>query len=228
MNIVKYFEAVTGHVFKNVDLITEAVTHSSYANENKMHSMPCNERLEFLGDSVLSIIISEYLFTHKPIIDEGDMTRIRAALVCETTLAGAARSIDLGSVLLLGHGEARTGGRNRSSVLADAMEAVLAALYLDSGYDAARSWILNLLDKDLKKALAGRLHHDYKTSLQELIQSKSNEKLVYELVREEGPDHDKVFEVVIKFSDKIIGSGIGKSKKEAEQQAAKNAMEVVQ
>ena len=215
-------EQEIGYVFQNKDLIYEALSHSSYANEKKKqrHS---NERLEFLGDSVLSVVVSQYLFEHYKDLPEGELTKIRAALVCEKSLHKFALKIHLGDYLLLGKGEAHTGGRERPSILADAFEAVIAAVYLDGGLEAARTHIQHFIPKTLPENRS-MLFGDYKTALQEIIQKNPEEKVDYQLVEESGPDHSKTFVVEVRLNSNVIGKGTGKSKKEAEQMAAKEAL----
>ncbi len=223
-DIVQFFEKETGHRFQNVRLLEEALTHSSYANEK---GCVCNERLEFLGDSVLGIIVSRQLYFYTPSISEGEMTRARATVVCEKTLADCAARIGLGNVLRLGKGEARTGGAKRASVLADAMEAVIAALYLDAGFTVTQKWVGSLLEGAVMEALSGQNTRDHKTMLQERFQSKNAKALVYTVLEETGPDHDKSFSVGVLYDDKMLGCGTGRSKKQAEQAAAKNALEAL-
>jgi len=200
-----------------------AMTHSSYANETR--SAESNERLEFLGDAVLSIVVSDYLFQHFHMA-EGDLTRTRSALVCEKSLCGFAREIGLGEHLLLGRGEEITGGRDRPSVLADAFEALIAAIYLDGGIEQARNFILPFVER----ALQGEIDQgftDYKTQLQEIVQKNPGELLSYRLVEESGPDHDKRFVVEVLLNSNVIGKGEGRSKKAAEQAAAREALELM-
>ena len=213
--------------FKNKNLIKTAWTHSSYANENRQKRLNYNERLEFLGDSVLSLITSEYLYKNFSHMPEGDLTKIRAALVCEKSLYEFAKELDLGSHLYLGKGENATNGRNRSSILADAFEATLAALYLDGGYENAKKFCLPFIEKSVEKAINGLMFKDYKTSLQEIIQKNKGEILTYKLEKEEGPDHDKKFYINVYLNSNIIGRGIGRTKKDAEQNAAKEALELM-
>ncbi len=215
-------EQEIGYIFRNQDLIYEALSHSSYANEKKKqrHS---NERLEFLGDSVLSVVVSQYLFEHYQDLPEGELTKIRAALVCEKSLHKFALRIHLGDYLLLGKGEAHTGGRERPSILADAFEAVIAAIYLDGGLEAARKHILHFIPERIPEKHS-MLFGDYKTALQEVIQKNPEEKVDYRLIEESGPDHNKTFVVEVCLNSNVIGKGTGKSKKEAEQMAAKEAL----
>lgn len=218
-------EEQIGYHFQNQDFIYEALSHSSYANEKKKHRKS-NERLEFLGDSVLSIVVSQYLFEHYPDLPEGELTKIRAALVCEKSLHRFALRIHLGDYLLLGKGEAHTGGRERPSILADAFEAVIAAVYLDGGLEAAREHILHFIPKNIPEKHS-MLFGDYKTALQEVIQKNPEEKVDYQLIEESGPDHNKTFVVEVYLNSNVIGKGIGKSKKEAEQMAAREALSLM-
>lgn len=211
-----------GYTFRNRELIHEALSHSSYANENKKQRRS-NERLEFLGDSVLSVVVSQHLFTNYPDLPEGELTKIRAALVCEESLHRFALQIGLGEFLLVGKGEEHTGGRERPSLLADAFEAVIAAIYLDGGLEAAREHIMHYIPKKLPENRAV-LFGDYKTALQEVIQKNPEEKVEYILTSESGPDHDKQFVVEVCLNSNVIGRGQGKSKKKAEQMAAKEAL----
>ncbi|SCY84857.1 ribonuclease III [Alkaliphilus peptidifermentans] len=218
------FQSVITYSFKNPQLIDEALTHSSFANEMKTKKVIHNERLEFLGDSILSLAISDYIFHQYKHLPEGELTKVRANVVCESSLASKARLINIGEYLLLGKGEDNTGGRNRGSILADAFEAVIGAIYLDGGFNDARSFILSLMTDLIDMAVNGKLVKDYKTHLQELLQSKSTEKIIYNVVKETGPDHDKTFDIEILFGGKVLGEGQGKSKKEAEQNAAMQAI----
>ena len=217
-------EKEIGYSFKKQEYLTVALTHSSYANENKSGGTN-NERQEFLGDAVLSIIVSDYLFRNKN-APEGELTKIRASLVCEPALAQFAVKFKLGEHLLLGKGEEHNGGRTRPSILADAFEAVLAAIYLDGGIEAARSFLLPLISDAALNATSKDLH-DYKTQLQEIIQKNPEEKINYVLVGEDGPDHNKWFSVQVHLNSNVIGQGSGKSKKIAEQQAAKEALNLM-
>lgn len=222
---MEQFENILQYKFRNKDLLHEALSHSSYANENKK-ARNSNERLEFLGDSVLSIVVSQYLFEHFKHLPEGELTKIRASLVCEKALFVFAQEIDLGDYILLGKGEEHTGGRERASILADAFEAVIAAIYLDGGLEAARKHILRFIPKNIEqgKSIA---FNDYKTILQEIIQKNPEEKVQYILADESGPDHDKVFHVQVYLNSNVIGNGKGRSKKQAEQMAAKEALELM-
>ena len=206
-----------GHSYKNIDLLRTALTHSSYANEYKIKD---NERLEFLGDSVLSIIISDYIFKKLQNVNEGDLTKFRATLVCEQSLAEVAKKINLGSLIKLGRGEEKSGGRERASVVSDAFEAVLASIYLDAGMETARKWLLNLMQDEIVEVLQGKRYGDYKTMLQERIQHGNVGKVTYRVVKEFGKDHNKTFEVEVLVDGLVKNKGVGKSKKEAEQMAA--------
>ena len=210
-------EKVIGYEFKNRNLLTHALTHSSYANEKHWDKTRCNERLEFLGDAVLELVSSNFLFRKYPTMPEGEMTKLRASLVCEPTLAFCAESISLGNYLLLGKGEDLTGGRKRPSVVSDAMEAVIGAIYLDGGLANAKEFIYRYILNDIEHK---QLFYDSKTILQEIVQAEFKEGLVYELLNEEGPDHNKTFEVCVKLGDRVIGNGSGRTKKAAEQLAA--------
>ena len=214
---MKVFEQNIQYTFKDKSLLTLALTHSSYANESKNH-IEYNERLEFLGDAVLQLVTSEKLYKENPNMPEGKMSKTRAALVCEDALANYSRQIDLGRFMLLGRGEDNTGGRERPSILADAFEALIGAIFLDGGIAPAKKFVLRFLnDKNLHL-------QDYKTLLQEIIQQNPGERLSYIVVNEEGPDHDKSFTVEVHLNSNPIGHGEGKSKKQAEQQAAKEAL----
>ena len=213
-------EQKLGYHFQNRALLENALTHSSYANENRGRGLQSNERLEFLGDSVLGMVTADYLYRVHPDLPEGDLTRTRAALVCEGSLVEVARELDLGSHLLLGKGEDAGGGRERPSIVADAVEALLAAVYLDGGIGSARKVITRfILDAEEEKTGS----RDYKTALQELVQRESGQVLEYRLTGSTGPDHAKVFQGAVDLNGAPIGSGEGRSKKEAEQAAAKAA-----
>ncbi len=214
-----------GYKFRNIAFLETGVTHSSFSNETKNH-VPYNERQEFLGDAVLSIIVSDYIFENYTKLPEGELTKLRASLVCEKSLCGFANEIELGSFLRLGHGEELMGGRERPSILADAFEAVLAAIYLDGGIEPATKLVLGFVKKALEH-VENAAFKDYKTLLQEIIQKNPEERLTYMLVGESGPDHDKRFEVDVMLNSNVIGHGIGKSKKAAEQHAAKEALELM-
>ena len=220
--MIKDMEEEIGYHFKNISLLQNALTHSSYANERWHNSLLSNERLEFLGDSILGMLVAEYLFRNFPDRPEGELTRMRADMVCEKTLAGVAEKIHLGQHLLLGHGEEQGGGRSRESILADAVESVIAASFLDGGMEAALHFIKTFI---LVEVPVSQLHNmDYKTKLQELVQQKKNQVLSYKLVAETGPDHDKHFEVSVSLNGQEVGRGEGRSKKRAEQEAARLAI----
>ncbi len=218
-------EKAIEYEFKNKKLLTEALSHSSYANENK-RNRKSNERLEFLGDSVLSIVVSQYLFEHFSHFPEGDLTKIRASLVCEKSLHLFAKRIELGKFLLLGKGEENTGGRERASILADAFEALIAAIFLDGGLESARNHILKFIPEDISLQKS-TVFNDYKTILQEVIQQNPEEKVEYVMVEQTGPDHNKAFTVNVCLNTNVIGVGTGRSKKEAEQMAAREALELM-
>lgn len=218
-------EEKLGYKFKNRKYLEIGMTHSSFANETKEH-VPYNERQEFLGDAVLSIIVSDYIFENYTKLPEGELTKLRASLVCEKSLCGFATELELGSFLRLGHGEELMGGRERPSILADAFEAMLAAIYLDGGIEPATEVVLGFVKKALEH-VENVAFKDYKTLLQEIIQKNPEERLTYALVGESGPDHDKRFEVDVMLNSNVIGHGIGKSKKAAEQIAAKEALELM-
>ena len=223
--MIKDLETAIGYRFQNIQLLQNALTHSSYANERWHNSLLSNERLEFLGDSVLGMLVADYLYRAFPDRPEGELTRMRADMVCETTLAAAANRIGLGEHLLLGHGEERFGGRTRNSILADAMESVIAASFLDGGLDAALKIVQQFI---LVEVPVTKLHNaDYKTALQELVQQKKNQVLSYALVGQSGPDHDKQFDVEVSLNGTVVGKGTGRSKKRAEQDAAHSAIEVL-
>jgi ribonuclease-3 len=220
--MIKDLETAIGYRFRNISLLQNALTHSSYANERWHNSLLCNERLEFLGDSVLGMLVAEYLYRTFPDRPEGELTRMRADMVCEKTLANVANSIGLGEHLLLGHGEEQSKGRTRNSILADAMESVIAACFLDGGMEAAEGIVKRFI---LTEVPVKKMHNaDYKTALQELVQQKKNQVLAYSLIGESGPDHDKQFVVAVSLNGKPVGQGTGTSKKRAEQMAAQAAI----
>lgn len=221
--MVKDLENTIGYRFRNITLLQNALTHSSYANEYWHNSLKSNERLEFLGDSVLGMVVAEYLYRSFPERPEGELTRMRADMVCEQSLAGVANRLELGQHLLLGHGETQSGGAERPSILADAVESIIAACFLDGGMKAARQFIEKFILCDVPVT---RMHNaDFKTALQELVQRKKNQVLEYTLTGESGPDHDKRFAVELTLNGEVVGVGIGSSKKRAEQEAARAAME---
>ena len=218
-------EKQLNYIFRNPALLEEALRHSSYANEHRTDRLSSNERLEFLGDSVLGFVTAEFLFLQHPDLPEGDLTRIRAALVCEQSLYEVARKLNLGAYLKLGRGEESGGGRTRTSILADATEAVFAAVYLDGGIAAASELIHRCLLEAEREEVVEERRRDYKTALQELVQRQADQVLTYRMVGEEGPDHAKTFAAEVLLNGKPIGSGSGHSKKEAEQAAARSALE---
>ena len=223
--MIKELEMAIGYRFQNIGLLQNALAHSSYANERWHNSLMSNERLEFLGDSVLGMLVADFLYRSFPDRPEGELTRMRADMVCERTLANVAHSLGLGQHLLLGKGEEQGGGRSRDSILADAVESVIAACYLDGGMDAAKAFVEKfiLVNVPLRKLN----NADYKTALQELVQQKKNQMIAYRLVGESGPDHDKQFRVELTINGEIAGTGIGSSKKRAEQDAARQALEAL-
>lgn len=219
--MVSKLEGKIHYIFKNKNYAETALTHSSYANETKRGQ--CNERMEFLGDAVLSIIVSDYLFKTYNKKAEGDLSKLRASIVCEKALCTYAESIDLGGCLLLGKGEKSSGGNKRPSILADAFEAVIAAIYLDSGIEQASEFVMPFIVREIERPAVNHFK-DYKTVLQEIVQQSGGERLEYVLVDERGPDHDKHFVFEVHLNSNVIGRGGGKSKREAEQQAAHEAL----
>ena len=213
-----------GYRFKDENLLVKALTHSSYIKEKDEGCDKNNERLEFLGDAIFDAVISEELYRRLAGIEEGKLTKLRALIVCEKSLAGCGRQIGLGGCMLLGKGEEHTGGRDKDAVLADALEAVIGAVFLDGGYDAARNMVLNIFKDRIDHTVTGKTTGDYKTELQEMIQAKGENRILYLTDKEEGPDHDKTFYVSLFYADTLIGRGQGKNKKEAEQNAAKEAL----
>ena len=218
---IQNLENEIGYVFNDRELLMQALTHSSYVNDRKMDKNLCNERLEFLGDAILEMTSSEFLYSEYPEKDEGELTKLRASLVSETPLATVAGEIGLGEYLYLGHGEERTGGRTRYSVTSDAVEAVIGAIYLDGGIEPARAFVRKYILNDIENK---KLFHDSKTVLQEIVQKYHRGTLTYRLVKEEGPDHDKNYGMNALIDEKIIGYGEGRTKKAAEQQAAYSAI----
>ena len=216
-NMLKELQDRIGYHFHDDKLLKKAMVHSSYANEKHLPKYECNERLEFLGDAVLELISSEFLFSLHKTMPEGQLTKTRASMVCEPALAFCARDIELGKYLLLGKGEDATGGRKRESVTSDAMEALIGAIYLDGGFANAKEFIERFILKDLENK---KLFYDSKTILQEIVQSNFKEPVSYELLGEKGPDHNKVFEVAVQIGDDRYGVGFGRTKKAAEQEAA--------
>lgn len=222
---MKGLEAAIGYTFRDPSLLQEALTHSSYANEQKGRQ-PYNERLEFLGDAVLSIVVSDYIYEHCPDMPEGGLTKLRAYLVCEKSLFGFAQQIELGSYIRLSNGERKNGGASRPSIVSDAFEALIAAIYLDGGMEPARRHILRFIVPEIENRHSATFS-DYKTALQEIIQKNPGERLEYILVGSSGPDHNKHFKVEVHLNSNVIGRGGGRSKKEAEQQAAREALELM-
>lgn len=218
---MKQLEERLGYHFKDEALLRHALIHSSWSNEHKLGAQRSNERLEFLGDSILGFVTAEHLFRQNPDAEEGTLTRTRAALVCEGSLHDVAQTLELGKFLSLGHGEETGGGRMRASILADAVEAVFAAIYLDGGIDAARAVITRLI---LERGVISTVQKDHKTALQEVVQRTPGQKLAYSLVAESGPDHQKEFVAAVCLNGTEIGRGTGRSKKEAEQSAAQAAL----
>lgn len=224
--LTRDLETALGYHFQNVTLLQNALTHSSYANERWRNSLASNERLEFLGDAVLGVTVAEYLYCQFPNVPEGDLTRTRADLVCEKTLAKVANGLGLGRFLLLGHGEEQGGGRSRDSILADATEAVIAAAFLDGGWPAAKGIIERLILNQTPE-VSHPQNVDYKTMLQELVQQKKDQVIAYILTGESGPDHAKEFTVEVTLNGEVVGTGTGSSKKRAEQSAAHAAIQTL-
>lgn len=221
MDKLKELEKKIGYKFKDPALLKQAMMHSSYINEKHLEKYQCNERLEFLGDAVLELVSSEYLFLESPTVSEGELTRTRASMVCEPSLAFCAKDINLGSYLLLGKGEEATGGRERASVTSDALEALIGAVYLDGGFTNAKEFIQKFVLNDLEDK---KLFYDSKTILQEMVQAQVQDGISYHLIGEEGPDHNKSFSVEVRIGDAVYGEGAGRTKKAAEQEAAYRAI----
>lgn len=221
MRKIRELEEKIGYCFQDQELLKHALRHSSYVNEKHMKKHECNERLEFLGDAVLEVVSSEFLFFEHQTMPEGELTKKRASMVCEPALAFCARYIDLGEYLLLGKGEEATGGRKRDSVTSDAMEALIGAIYLDGGFASAKEFIHRFILNDLENK---KLFFDSKTILQEIVQGSSDEHVSYELIREEGPDHNKTFCTAVRIGGRTYGEGEGRTKKASEQQAAYQAI----
>ena len=221
MRKIRELEGKIGYCFQDQELLKHALRHSSYVNEKHMKKHECNERLEFLGDAVLAVVSSEFLFFEHQTMPEGELTKKRASMVCEPALAFCARDIDLGEYLLLGKGEEATGGRKRDSVTSDAMEALIGAIYLDGGFASAKEFIHRFILNDLENK---KLFFDSKTILQEIVQGSSDEHVSYELIREEGPDHNKTFCTAVRIGGRTYGEGEGRTKKASEQQAAYQAI----
>lgn len=222
---LKELESVIHYTFSDMKKLLLALTHSSFANEKKCDGLCSNERLEFLGDAVLNIVTSDYIYRNFPSLPEGELTKTRAAIVCEGSLMKCANRIGLGSYLMLGKGEENTGGRTRTSILSDAFEALIGAIYLDGGLQQASGFIFNIMSELFRDISSNELYKDYKTQFQELVQKKGEQRISYRILEEKGPDHDKVFVVQAYVGDNALGTGEGKSKKEAEQLAAKAALD---
>lgn len=223
-NELKELQEIIGYTFKDIKILNAALTHSSYIaskNEYQLH----NERLEFIGDSILSMIISLYLYQKCKNSPEGQLTRFRAGIVCENSLYNASNNLNLGRFLLLSKGEENTGGRERVSILADAFEALIAAIYLDGGFKKARTFVLSNLQGTINDVLQNKIFSDYKSFLQEYVQKSNSGKLNYKITKEEGPDHNKTFEAALYLDNTVIGRGTGHSKKDAQQAAAREAIE---
>ena len=222
MEQIKEFQEKIGYQFQQEGLLRQALTHSSYANEHRMKKLSDNERLEFLGDAVLEIVTSDFLYHEHSDVPEGELTRVRASIVCEQTLAFCTRALNLGDYLFLGKGEDQTGGRKRKSILSDAFEAIIGAIYLDGGFEPAKDFVLKFILNDIEHK---QLFYDSKTILQELVQEKGLQPIEYVLTGEEGPDHDKCFTVVVQVNGQVVGNGTGHTKKAAEQAAAYQAIQ---
>lgn len=217
-------ERIIGYTFQDMELLNQALIHSSFTNEHRMDKLYNNERLEFLGDAVLEVVTSEFLYMNYPDQPEGELTKKRASLVCEPTLAFCGRELSLGRYLRLGKGEDATGGRTRDSIISDAVEAVIGAIYLDGGFANAKEFVLKYILTDIEHK---QLFYDSKTTLQEIVQGEYTSEVVYVLTKEEGPDHNKTFTVEAQLEGKVIGHGQGRTKKAAEQQAAYNAIRLL-
>jgi len=224
LDALNKFSAKLSVQFTNINLLHQALTHTSYANECKSSIIMHNERLEFLGDAVLDLVVSKYLFCQLPNLPEGELTKARAVVVCEPALARCGARLGIGEYLFLGKGEASSGGRERTSIIADAFEAIIGAIYLDSGFDHAAAFVLAQLKTDLLVVERGEYVKDYKTLLQEVVQKNNDSKILYEIIEESGPDHHKMFKVAVVVNAKQLGIGLGRSKKEAEQLAANQAL----
>lgn len=220
-NDLRELEQKIGYEFRNKDLLVRAMTHSSYVHEKKMKKKECNERQEFLGDAVLELVSSEFLFHEYPEKPEGELTKLRASAVCEKALAYTAKELELGEFLLMGKGEDATGGRKRDSITSDAVEALIGGIYLDSGFANAKEFVLRYVLNDLEHK---RLFYDSKTILQEMVQRESDKEIQYRLLKEEGPDHNKMFTVEVLVNTESFGTGAGRTKKAAEQEAAYRAI----
>ena len=223
---IQALEKSLKYTFKDKQILIKALSHSSFSNELKSKNIKseCNERLEFFGDSILSLIVSEYLYTNYPDLPEGELSKVRAGTVCEKALAKFAKEISLGDYLFLGHGEEITNGRERASILADAFEALLAAMYIDGGIEPIKSFLLPFTTEEIKEIIARGNTKDYKSMLQQFVQQEHGDVLEYKLVNESGPAHDRIFETNAYLNNNVIGKGVGKSKRESEQNAAKEAL----
>ncbi len=224
--IIIGLEEKLGYDFKDKQLLIKALSHSSFANELKSKNIKaeCNERLEFFGDSILSLTVSEYLYTNYPNLPEGELSKVRAGTVCEKALSKFARTIGLGNYLFLGHGEEITHGRDRSSILADAFEAILAAMYIDGGIEPVKAFLMPFATEEIKEIIARGNTKDYKSMLQQFVQQEQSDVLEYRLINEYGPAHERVFETEAVLNNNVIGKGTGRSKRESEQNAAKEAL----
>lgn len=225
LNIVETLESRIGYTYRNKQYAVNALVHSSYSNEHHNFAAKNNERLEFLGDAILDFVMSLVLYNNEKRFSEGEMSKLRALIVCETSLDACARKIGLGELIMLGKGEEANGGRIRPSILSDAMEAIIGSIYLDGGIDEAEGFIMHLLGDIYHKAVEGMLFMDYKTALQEELQKSGDIPIQYKLIESIGPDHSKTFKMSVYANNKAIGTGVGKSKKDAEQMAAKAALE---
>lgn len=223
--IVKTLERRIGYTYRNKQYAINALVHSSFSNEHHNFAAKNNERLEFLGDAILDFVMSLMLYNNAKNFSEGEMSKLRALIVCEASLAACARKIGLGDLIMLGKGEEANGGRTRPSILSDAMEAIIGSIYLDGGIDEADGFIMHLLGDIYQKAVEGMLFMDYKTALQEELQKSGDVQIQYKLIKSTGPDHAKIFKMSVYTNGKAIGTGVGKSKKDAEQMAAKAALE---
>lgn len=221
---MKLLEETIEYSFKDKGNLLLALTHSSYANEKRNEKLCSNERIEFLGDAVLNIVISEYIYGRYTNLSEGELTKTRASIVCEASLMKCANAIGLGNYLLLGKGEENTGGRTRTSILSDAFEALIGSIYIDGGLTEARSFIYSSMQEVIGGSFTGEAFVDYKTMLQEIVQKSGELKLQYKILQEKGPDHNKQFVAQVALGDRVLGKGEGRSKKEAEQNAAKVAL----
>ena len=225
LNIVNTLESRIGYTYRNKQYAVNALVHSSFSNEHHNFAAKSNDRLEFLGDAILDFVMSLVLYNNEKQFSEGEMSKLRALIVCEASLDACARKIGLGELVMLGKGEEANGGRVRPSILSDAMEAIIGSIYLDGGIDEAEGFIMHLLGDIYLKAVEGMLFMDYKTALQEELQKSGDIPIQYKLIESIGPDHSKTFKMSVYANGKIIGTGVGKSKKDAEQMAAKAALE---